>query len=96
MPRCLPAENAALVCERTICPSPEELSVIVNNVTCSKCGLVFRNEPRYRLHDLKVHQQKKLDKITRENVRYHCPVQSCVYAANSQRWFSTMKYLKQV
>ncbi|KAH0949056.1 hypothetical protein HN011_000288 [Eciton burchellii] len=95
MPRRLSTENGASVCEKTICPSPEELSVIINNVTCNKCGLVFRNKSRYQLHDLKVHQHKKLDKITKENVRYHCPVQSCVYAINSQRCFSTMKYLKQ-
>ncbi|XP_011643378.1 uncharacterized protein LOC105431104 [Pogonomyrmex barbatus] len=87
------AENIAS--EKTICPSPEELSVINNNVKCEQCGLVFRNEPRYRLHDLKVHQHKKLDKIAKENVRYHCPVQSCVYAVNSQRYFSAKKYLKQ-
>lgn len=98
MPRGLnqPEESSALPSEKTICPSPEELSVINNNVKCEQCGLVFRNEPRYRLHDLKVHQRKKLDKIAKENARYHCPVQSCVYAVNSQRYFSTMKYLKQV
>ncbi|XP_012226175.2 uncharacterized protein Asciz [Linepithema humile] len=94
MPRGLSTESAS-ICEKTICPSPEELSVITDNVKCEQCGLVFTNESRYRLHDLKVHQRKKLDKITKENVRYHCPVQSCVYAVNSQRYFSTMKYLKQ-
>ncbi|XP_071566747.1 uncharacterized protein Asciz [Temnothorax nylanderi] len=90
-----PAESGASPPEKTICPSPEELSVINNNVRCEQCGLVFRNEPRYRLHDLKVHQRKKLDKIAKENARYHCPVESCVYAVNSHRYFSTMKYLKQ-
>ncbi|EZA57141.1 ATM interactor [Ooceraea biroi] len=94
MSRRLPAESGVPVCEKIICPPPEELSVIVNNVTC-QCGLVFKNESRYRLHDLKVHQKKKLDKITKENVRYHCPVQSCVYAVNSQKCFSSLKYLKQ-
>lgn len=95
MPRKLSTEGAS-ICEKTICPSPEELSIITDNVKCEQCGLVFTNESRYRLHDLKVHQHKKLSKITRDNVRYHCPVQSCVYAVNSQRYFSTMKYLKQV
>ncbi|XP_011876373.1 PREDICTED: uncharacterized protein LOC105566741 isoform X2 [Vollenhovia emeryi] len=91
-----PAESGdASPLERVICPSPEELSVINNNVRCEQCGLVFRNEPRYRLHDLKVHQRRKLEKIAKENARYHCPVQSCVYAVNSHRYFGTMKYLKQ-
>jgi len=94
MPRLL--TEGASICGKTICPSPEELSVITDNVKCELCGLVFTNESRYRLHDLKVHQRKSLDKITKENVRYHCPAQSCVYAVNSQRYFSTMKYLKQV
>lgn len=89
-------DSGASPCEKMICPSPEELSVISNNVRCEQCSLVFANASRYRLHDLKVHQRKKLDKIAKENVRYHCPVQSCVYAVNSQRYFSTMKYLKQV
>ncbi|XP_072742682.1 uncharacterized protein Asciz [Anoplolepis gracilipes] len=95
MPRKLSADSGASLCEKTICPSPEELSVITNNVRCEQCNLVFTNLSRYRLHDLKVHQHKKLDKIAKENVRYHCPVQSCVYALNSQRYFSRMKYLKQ-
>ncbi|XP_020293511.1 uncharacterized protein LOC109859564 [Pseudomyrmex gracilis] len=95
MPKKLLAKDSSMRCEKTICPSPEELSVITNNVKCEQCGLVFSNEPRYRLHDLKVHQNKKLDKIAKENVRYHCPMQSCVYALNSQRYFNTMKYLKQ-
>ncbi|KYN19728.1 PREDICTED: protein indeterminate-domain 9 [Trachymyrmex cornetzi] len=90
-----PAESSASPSVKMICPSPEELSIINNNVKCEQCGLVFRNEPRYRLHDLKVHQHKKLDKIAKENARYYCPIQSCVYAVNSQRYFSTMKYLKQ-
>ncbi|KAG7197384.1 hypothetical protein KM043_018490 [Ampulex compressa] len=80
---------------KMVCPSPEELSIIANNVRCEKCGLIFRNEPRYRLHDLKVHQHKNLDKTIKENVQYHCPVESCIYALESQRHFSTMKYLKQ-
>ncbi|XP_015186606.1 PREDICTED: ATM interactor [Polistes dominula] len=78
-----------------VCPSAEELSVIKNSICCEQCGLLFRNEPRYRLHDLKVHQRKKLGKITKENVRYHCPVETCVYAPDSERYFTTMKYLKQ-
>lgn len=89
-------DSGASLCEKMICPSPEELSVITNNVKCEQCNLVFTNMSRYRMHDLKVHQRKKLDKIAKENVRYHCPVQSCVYAVNSQRYFSSMKYLKQV
>ncbi|XP_077257974.1 ASCIZ zinc finger protein [Temnothorax americanus] len=90
-----PAESGASPPEKTICPSPEELSVINNDVRCERCGLVFGNEPRYRLHDLKVHQRKKLDKTAKENARYHCPVESCVYAVTSHRYFSTVKYLKQ-
>ncbi|KAL6434678.1 hypothetical protein ACFW04_006188 [Cataglyphis niger] len=93
--RRLLTDSGASLCEKTICPSPEELSVIINNVRCEQCNLVFANVSRYRLHDLKVHQRKKLDKVAKENVRYHCPVQSCVYAVNSQRYFSSMKYLKQ-
>ncbi|KAM0726768.1 ATM interactor [Formica fusca] len=93
--RRLLTDSGASLCEKTICPLPEELSVITNNVRCEQCNLIFANVSRYRLHDLKVHQRKKLDKVAKENVRYHCPVQSCVYAVNSQRYFSSMKYLKQ-
>ncbi|KAK2588240.1 hypothetical protein KPH14_004270 [Odynerus spinipes] len=78
-----------------VCPSAEELSVITNSICCEQCGLLFQNEPRYRLHNLKVHQRKKLGKTTKENVRYHCPVETCVYALESERFFTTMKYLKQ-
>lgn len=81
---------------KSICPSAEELSIITNNVKCGKCGLVFQNEPRYRLHDLKVHQRKNLDKTIKESVQYHCPVESCIYAPNAERHFTSMKYLKQV
>ncbi|XP_017882726.1 uncharacterized protein LOC108626518 [Ceratina calcarata] len=89
-----PMENVSHV--KIVCPLPEELSVIANNVKCDKCGLVFKNEPRYRLHDLKVHQRKNLDKATKQNARYHCPVESCVYALNAgERYFASMKYLKQ-
>ncbi|EFN62565.1 Zinc finger protein JACKDAW [Camponotus floridanus] len=95
MPRKGLLTASAPLCEKMVCPSPEELSVITNNVRCEQCSLVFANMSRYRMHDLKVHQRKKLDKIAKENVRYHCPVQSCVYAINSQRYFSSMKYLKQ-
>ncbi|XP_003484460.1 uncharacterized protein LOC100748985 [Bombus impatiens] len=94
MERIKPVENVSK-CIKTICPSPEELSIITNNVKCDKCGLVFKNGPRYRLHDLKVHQRKNLDKTIKENVQYHCPVESCIYALKAERHFSTMKYLKQ-
>ncbi|XP_078052728.1 ASCIZ zinc finger protein [Augochlora pura] len=89
-----PAENVTKSI-KTICPSAEELSVITNNIKCVKCGLVFQNEPRYRLHDLKVHQRKNLDKIIKESVQYRCPVESCIYAPNAERHFTSMKYLKQ-
>ncbi|CAK9833979.1 ATM interactor [Anthophora retusa] len=94
MEKIKPAEKISK-CVKTICPSAEELSVITNNVKCDKCGVVFQNEPRYRLHDLKVHQRKNLDKTIKENVQYHCPVESCIYAPKAERHFSTMKYLKQ-
>ncbi|KOC63725.1 ATM interactor [Habropoda laboriosa] len=94
MEKIKPAGNVSK-CVKTICPSPEELSVITNNVKCDKCGVVFQNEPRYRLHDLKVHQRKNLDKTIKENVQYHCPVETCIYAPTAERHFSTMKYLKQ-
>ncbi|XP_011310723.1 uncharacterized protein Asciz [Fopius arisanus] len=80
---------------KMVCPSREELSVIVNNVKCNECGLVFKNEPRLKLHDLKVHQKKNLNKTVKECIRYHCPEPSCVYSSDSPRFFSTMKYLKQ-
>ncbi|XP_076659268.1 ASCIZ zinc finger protein [Halictus rubicundus] len=89
-----PAENVSRSV-KIICPSAEELSVITNNIKCPKCGLVFQNEPRYRLHDLKVHQRRNLDKIIKESVEYRCPVESCVYAPNAERHFTSMKYLKQ-
>ncbi|XP_063976578.1 uncharacterized protein LOC135162267 [Diachasmimorpha longicaudata] len=80
---------------KMVCPSAEELSVIVNSVKCNQCGLVFKNEPRLRLHDLKVHQRKNLDKTVKESIRYHCPEPSCIYSPDSARYFSSMKYLKQ-
>ncbi|XP_053996688.1 uncharacterized protein LOC128886120 [Hylaeus anthracinus] len=89
-----PVKNLAK-CVKSVCPSAEELGVITNNVKCDKCGLVFQNEPRYRLHDLKVHQRKNLDKAIKENVQFHCPVKSCIYAPKAERHFSSMKYLKQ-
>lgn len=96
MEKIKPVQNNISKCIKTICPSPEQLSIITNNIKCEKCGLVFKNEPRYRLHDLKVHQRKNLDKAIKENVQYHCPVESCIYAPKAERHFSTMKYLKQV
>ncbi|KAK0163539.1 hypothetical protein PV327_007210 [Microctonus hyperodae] len=80
---------------KMVCPSAEELSVIVNNIRCTQCGLIFHNESRFRLHDLKVHQRKNLNKIVKEFVKYHCPESSCVYSPQSERYFTTMKYLKQ-
>nr|XP_003699999.1 PREDICTED: uncharacterized protein LOC100883796 [Megachile rotundata] len=94
MEKVKPVENVSK-CVKIICPSAEELSVITNNIKCDKCGLVFKNKPRYRLHDLKVHQRKNLDKAIKENVQYHCPVESCIYAPNAERHFNSMKYLKQ-
>ncbi|XP_046814959.1 protein indeterminate-domain 13 [Vespa crabro] len=88
------SKNRSTYCEM-VCPSAEELSVIKNSICCEQCGLLFRNEPRYRLHNLKVHQRKKLGKTIKENVHYHCPVETCVYAPESERYFTTMKYLKQ-
>ncbi|XP_043789434.1 uncharacterized protein LOC122713245 [Apis laboriosa] len=95
MEKIKPVQNNISKCIKTICPSAEQLSIITNNIKCEKCGLVFKNEPRYRLHDLKVHQRKNLDKAIKENVQYHCPVESCIYAPKAERHFSTMKYLKQ-
>lgn len=83
-------------CEKTVCPSPEELSVIANNVKCEQCGLMFRNWPCYRFHNVRVHQHKNLARTVKGNVHYHCPVRTCIYTVNSQRYFSSMKYLKQV
>ncbi|XP_012264392.2 uncharacterized protein LOC105690845 [Athalia rosae] len=85
----------AEVCVRMVCPSPEELSVIVKSVQCLECGLVFQNEPRLHLHSLKVHKQANLMKNDKKNIQYHCPVASCIYALQSKRYFTTMKYLKQ-
>lgn len=81
---------------KRICPSKEELSVIINSIRCAECNLVFRNEPRFRMHDLKVHKHQKLDKSVKEIVWYHCPVKTCVYAPESQKHFTLYKYLKQV
>lgn len=81
---------------KMVCPSADELSVIITDVKCDQCGLVFKNEPRLRLHDLKVHQRKNLDKTVKECIEYHCPEKSCVYSPDSGRFFTTRKYLKQV
>ncbi|XP_076238095.1 ASCIZ zinc finger protein [Calliopsis andreniformis] len=94
MEEIIPAESVSKSV-KSICPTPEELSVITNNVKCDKCGLVFQNEPRFRMHDVKVHQRKNLDKAIRENAQYHCPEESCIYAPKGGRHFTSMKYLKQ-
>ncbi|XP_057329166.1 uncharacterized protein LOC130670010 [Microplitis mediator] len=88
-------ESNILSFVKIVCPPAEELSVIINNVRCNQCGLVFQNESRFRLHDLKVHQRKNLDKIVKDSIKYHCPEVSCIYSPTSQRYFTTMKYLKQ-
>lgn len=80
----------------TMCPTEAELSVITNNILCGKCGLTFNNEPRYRMHDARVHKKITLEKTKVDNVRYHCPVKGCVYAQNSDKYFTMMKYIKQV
>lgn len=79
-----------------ICPAVEELSVIRNNVVCDFCDAVFCSEARFRMHRLKVHERKDLEKVTRTNVRYKCPVESCIYATNPKKYFAVHKYLKQV
>lgn len=82
---------------KIICPSPNELSVINNNIKCNQCGLRFKNESSLRFHDVKSHQRKNLKKTDKEiKFHYHCPEQACVYSKNSSRHFTTMKYLKQV
>ncbi|XP_034946890.1 protein indeterminate-domain 5, chloroplastic [Chelonus insularis] len=80
---------------KIVCPSSDELSVIVNNVKCTQCDSIFNNEPRRRLHELKVHQRKNLDRTVKESIRYHCPEKTCIYSPDSTRYFKTMKYLKQ-
>lgn len=79
-----------------ICPSAKDLGVIVNEVRCEECSLVFCNEPRFRLHYLKVHKRKSLDRTCKDNVRYNCPVENCIYAPNKEKSFKLHKYLKQV
>lgn len=82
---------------KIICPSANELSVIINNVKCNQCGLVFKNESRFRFHHVKIHQRKKLEKMDKmETTHYHCPEKTCIYSPTSSRFFTTMKYLKQV
>ncbi|XP_058801764.1 uncharacterized protein LOC131670294 [Phymastichus coffea] len=85
-------------CEKPIkyiYPPAKDLGVIINEVRCEECNLVFYNESRFRMHDLKVHKRKHLEKICKENVRYKCPVNDCIYAANRQKSFTLYKYLKQ-
>ena len=79
-----------------ICPSIDELSVIINQVRCEKCNLEFSNESRYRMHDVKVHGNINLNKHHKENVRYNCPIKNCIYAPNRERSFTLYKYVKQV
>jgi hypothetical protein len=79
-----------------ICPSADELRVIVNQVRCEECSLIFCNEPRFRMHDLKVHKRKNLDKRLKGDVRYLCPIKDCIYAPNNKKYFTLHKYLKQV
>lgn len=88
-------ENSIEKYVKTVCPKAEELSVIVNKVRCEECGVTFSNESRLRMHVLKIHEHKNLTKNDKE-VRYHCPEKMCVYALKSQRYFRTLKYLKQV
>lgn len=77
-----------------VCPSINELSTIINEVICKECNLVFCNESRFRMHDLKVHKKMNLSK--KENIHYHCPIENCIYAIGKQKYFALHKYLKQV
>ncbi|XP_023246305.1 oocyte zinc finger protein XlCOF28 [Copidosoma floridanum] len=80
---------------KIVCPSVEDLSVIINQVQCPTCNAMFKNHSQFRMHDLKVHKQQKLDKCHKENIQYHCPVDNCVYSVENQKHFKLYKYLKQ-
>lgn len=84
---------------RKVCPPPEDLSVVLNDLRCEECSLHFRNLARYRMHNLKVHEKKDLTKTgpeDKEVIHYHCPVKTCVYAIDCERFFTKQRYLKQV
>ena len=84
---------------RKVCPPPEDLSVILNDLRCEKCNLHFKNLARYRMHNLKVHEKKNLTKLEnedKEDIHYHCPIKNCNYAINCERFFTQQRYLKQV
>ncbi|XP_014234438.1 uncharacterized protein LOC106657420 [Trichogramma pretiosum] len=80
---------------KIICPSINELTKISVEVRCSKCDSVFSNESCYRFHDLKVHQQKNIEKVIKQNVKFHCPIENCIYAIGNQKHFTLFKYVKQ-
>lgn len=83
---------------KKVCPPPEDLSVVLNDLRCEKCRMHFKNLACYRMHNLKVHEKKytlRTDE-TEKNVQYHCPVKNCIYAINSNRFFTQKRYLKQV
>lgn len=79
-----------------LCPSVDELSIIVNEVKCDECKLIFHNEPQFRMHDFKVHKRKNLGKNCKKAFFYHCPIKNCIYAPGNKKYFTLYKYLKQV
>ena len=81
---------------KIICPDISKLSAISNKICCEKCNMIFSNESSFRMHDIKVHEKKKLEKMLKENVRYQCPVNGCIYSTNNTKYFTLFKYLKQV
>ncbi|KAK6185950.1 hypothetical protein SNE40_008077 [Patella caerulea] len=82
----------------------EELNIKVNNnISCDVegCNKTFTSGGSYLLHKTKTHpaegQVASLPKKKTSDVvyRYHCPVFNCVYNPQSERFFSSQKYLKQ-
>lgn len=81
---------------KIVCPSIDELSIIVNRIQCPLCDTIFKNQSQFRMHDLKVHKKQKINKNCKENIiRYHCPIENCVYSVDKKKYFKLYKYLKQ-
>lgn len=85
---------------KKVCPSEEDLSIVLNDIRCEGCHMHFKNIARYRMHNLKVHKDKnyklKASEESEKNVQYHCPINNCIYAINCNRFFTQKRYLKQV
>lgn len=82
-----------------VCPPATELSVIRNCISCPEedCGKIFQTSSALHMHVTKHHRRGTLQRRDKSiPTHFYCPEESCVYHVNASRFFTQMKYLKQV